>query len=129
MTPAERSEYNRAYRLANKERLASYVPKQRLAAKARYLRDGDKLRAKANAYNAAHREECRARSVVSNAVAGVRSAARVATMKRMFELLPEAEREEYAHWLLLISDHDTSYGSAMRTPSFDYGYIAPYSGF
>ncbi len=129
MTPDERREYNRAYRLANVARLATYRPKQLATAKARYRRDRGTLLAKSNAYNQAHREEIKARAKVYNAASGALAATRVATMKRTFELLPENQREEYAHWLLLLADLDTTYASALRTPSLDYGYIAAYSGY
>ena len=128
MTPDERRAYSRAWRLANKDKLDGYKAKQKAAARARYLRNSDKIIAQVREYQAKNYEAHIVRSRASNAKRAPLIRSRVETCKRMFGLLPEEAREEYAQWLLFLADVDTSYGNVVRTPSLDYNFIAEYAG-
>lgn len=132
MTPDERREYQRAWRAANADKLAAYKERheeaRKAAAKARYLQNREAIIARTRAWQAANPEKAKAAVQRGNAKAAAMNKDRVTTAKRLFDLLPEEQREEYAHWLLLLADLDTSYAGTVRNPSLDYGYIGVYSG-
>ncbi|MBO9589448.1 hypothetical protein [Devosia sp.] len=131
MTPDERRAYNRAYRLANKEKLAAYAAanaeKIKARSKARYERNRDKIIARTRAWQAKNYDTVLQRTWASNKRVQALNKLRAVTVKRMFELLPLEAREEYAQWLLFLGDVDGTYGTLVRIPSLDYGYIARYA--
>lgn len=126
MTPEERRARQRAWRAANPDKIAKYREKARLGYKERYARNRDMLIEKAKARYRADPERARARQRPINAKAHAMARERAASIERMFELLPEGHRAEYAEWLLLLADYDTSYASVLRMPRIDYGLMAVY---
>ncbi|MDK1386300.1 hypothetical protein QN224_12865 [Sinorhizobium sp. 8-89] len=129
-TPEAAAEARRAsVRKSTEKNKEKYAEKRRASAKARYQANRETLLAKANEYARANREKNRERSRAHNHASYLKSTEVADKIIRMFELLPEEHREEYAHWLLHIAPNEHLVHRALRSSAVDYHWVGRYAGF
>ncbi|SDM28719.1 hypothetical protein [Ensifer sp. YR511] len=123
-----RRRYMREYNRLNSHK---YKDKARARARQRYRTDED-FRARTIAAGCARyaadpaptKARNRANYPTIKALVGDRSA----QIKRVFELLHEHQREEYAQWLLFLAGTDSYTSLAVRAGSVDSTYMGRYAG-